>query len=208
MKTNSNISHLIEILQFNNRTETEYNTVNLNSNQKANPLLVKKIFHRRKNRIGLFFDYDIELISIIKKFSQSTYGNTRKCWYLPYTQKSYEHFKALSIPYILEKTSERRTQEAAKNLDKAPIATKVAPPSVKEKDGGNPEADIISTKKRTIDVLKRKRKFAIRLLSVKKENRRITKSKTITRNKPSTLLKHFNFKSKIPTKMGICRDIT
>ena len=102
---------------------------------KANTILVKKIFHRGVYRIGLFFRYDIGLIEEVKKLPRIRYSSAWKCWYLPYGNASFEAFKNLGLPYIVEKASDRRAQETAKTLDNEPIAALAAPQSVKEKDG-------------------------------------------------------------------------
>ena len=96
----------------------------------------------------MFFEYDREIILHFRKIVEATYNRTKNCWNITYTIKSFENFKSLSIPNFIEQTSERRTQKAATNLDKTPIATRVANPLVKEKDGGNPEAGIVSKTKR------------------------------------------------------------
>ncbi len=72
----------------------------------------KKINHPEKNRIGLFFDYDRETLSNIKKNTKATYCRTKRCWHIPYTNKSFENFKSLNIAYTIGQTSTRRTREA------------------------------------------------------------------------------------------------
>ena len=42
-------------------------------------ILVKKINHRDIIRIALFFDYDIEIISHIRKIAEATYSRTKNC---------------------------------------------------------------------------------------------------------------------------------
>ncbi len=133
-----------------------------------NVIVVKKIFHRGKYRIGLFFDYDAELVSKMNAFKEATFSRTWRCWYLPYTAKSFEAFKTLNIPYIIENTSDMRTRETAKKPDKAHIVTqKVTPESVKKKDGGNSEADIVSDVKQKPDVVLQGGRFIVTMPYVK-----------------------------------------
>ena len=128
----------------------------------ANTILVKKIFHRGAYRIGLFFRYNKELIEEVKKLPSVRYSRTWPCWYLPYGNASFEAFKNLGLPYIVEEASDRRTQETAKNLDNKPIAVpKAAPQPVKEKDGRNPDAGIVYSDKRKMDVVLQGGKFII-----------------------------------------------
>ena len=56
--------------------------------EKIKTILVKKINHRNKIRMGLFFDYDREIISHIRKIAEATYSRTKNYWYIPYTKKS------------------------------------------------------------------------------------------------------------------------
>jgi site-specific recombinase XerD len=45
-------------------------------------VVVKKLFHRDKNCLALFFDKDWELISHVRKIPEVMYSNTNKCWYV------------------------------------------------------------------------------------------------------------------------------
>lgn len=135
-----------------------------------NLITVKKIFHRNKDRIGLFFKYDIELVNKMNKFKEAIYSRTWRCWYLPYTKESFEAFKALNIPYTIEGTLDWRTRETALHPDKASIVTKkVTTESVKKKDGGNSEADIVFKAKQKPDVVLQGDKFIVKIPYVKKD---------------------------------------
>lgn len=45
-------------------------------------IVLKRFFHRDANQVGLYFDYDRELIAIAKSLNAS-WTKTHKCWYLP-----------------------------------------------------------------------------------------------------------------------------
>lgn len=45
---------------------------------------LRKIHHRGKDRLGLFFKYDSALISEVKELPYRKYSKTYKCWHLPY----------------------------------------------------------------------------------------------------------------------------
>ena len=138
---------------------------------KQQNIRIKELFHKGERQIGLYFDYDAELISKIKSLKDARYSRSNKCWYIPYDKKSFEAFKALSLPYT---TPGRRTQETAQTLDKTPITTAlktnaVVPPLVQEKDGGNPKANIVSDTKRKIEVVLQGRNFIIKIPYSKKD---------------------------------------
>ena len=65
---------------------------------------LKKLYHRGSNHIGIFFDYDQELVSRIKTLKGIRYSKSNRCWYLPFTKKSLTAIKSLSIPYTLDHT--------------------------------------------------------------------------------------------------------
>jgi len=44
---------------------------------------LRKIHHRGKDRLGLFFKYDSALISEVKELPHRKYSKTYKCWHLP-----------------------------------------------------------------------------------------------------------------------------
>lgn len=46
-------------------------------------IIVKRQIHRRENRLTLSFEYDIDLISIIKNIDDARWSSTLKCWHIP-----------------------------------------------------------------------------------------------------------------------------
>ncbi|MFZ6053518.1 site-specific tyrosine recombinase/integron integrase [Halocola ammonii] len=55
-------------------------TENQPTNEKS--IVLKRFFHRGAKHIGLFFDYDNELITIAKSLN-AKWTRTHRCWYLP-----------------------------------------------------------------------------------------------------------------------------
>ena len=45
-------------------------------------ITLKKLHHRGKDQIGLYFDYDKELIAHTKKLNSAKWSATNKCWYV------------------------------------------------------------------------------------------------------------------------------
>ncbi len=130
-----------------------------------NKITVKKIYHRNRYCIGLFFRYDKDLIEVIKKIDGIKYSQTKKCWYLPYEKKYFELFKQTGLPYGID-SGVSRTQATQKSLENAGIesfrAEKLSTPHPgKEKTGGNPDTGIINRNKSSVEVSLRGGKFVI-----------------------------------------------
>ena len=62
-----------------------------------------KLTHRAQVHIGLRFSYSAAIVQKIKQIEGRRYSKTHNCWYLPYTTDSYAAFKALNIPFQIEK---------------------------------------------------------------------------------------------------------
>jgi len=56
---------------------------------------VESVLHKGRRRIKLMFDYDRDLISLVKKINGSIWSHTMKCWHLPYSDYSIEEIKNL-----------------------------------------------------------------------------------------------------------------
>lgn len=67
-------------------------------------ITLKKIHHRNKDRIGLFFDYDQGLVQKVKQLPDRAYSKTLNCWYLPYTKSAFQSLNSVGINYIIEQT--------------------------------------------------------------------------------------------------------
>jgi len=131
--------------------------------KKNQSIIVKKIFHRDDNRIGLFFDYNPDIIRLIKTIKDVRYSNTLKCWYLPYSNESFESFKKLKLPYQIDHLK-TPTQETVTNLDNKGIRESFSDQKPeKEKDGGNPESGIVPIKERNNEIVLQGSKLLIRI---------------------------------------------
>lgn len=67
---------------------------------------IEKISHRNQSVIGLFFDYNIELIEIVKKLPDRKWSQSKKCWYIPF-RENYQsvlthHFKNIANLKFIE----------------------------------------------------------------------------------------------------------
>ena len=67
----------------------------------AHCIILRKLFHRGKERIALFFPYNKELQYIIRDIPGISWSRTNKCWHLPFNRKAYE-LLAKSIQGIAE----------------------------------------------------------------------------------------------------------
>lgn len=52
-------------------------------------IVLKPLFHRNRECIGLYFEHNKILNAIVKKIPDVSWSKTHKCWYIPYTQKNY-----------------------------------------------------------------------------------------------------------------------
>ena len=57
------------------------------------PILLKPLFHRGKEQVGIFFETDKELNNQVRKINQIKWSQTHKCWYLPLSPSSYTLIK-------------------------------------------------------------------------------------------------------------------
>ena len=103
---------------------------------------IKKLYHKGSWHIGLYFEYDTELIKRIKQLPNRRYTKTHNCWYIPYTQASYNLLQQSNIPYRIDVPID--TRQAVLQSDTVDIdSTKESkPPAEEEKDSGNLPTDI------------------------------------------------------------------
>ncbi len=52
-------------------------------------IILKPIYHRGIECIGIYFDIDFGIKEALKKTNAAKFSNTHKCWYTPLTQENY-----------------------------------------------------------------------------------------------------------------------
>jgi integrase/recombinase XerD len=94
---------------------------------------VKPLFHRNKECIGLYFNADKTLNTIVRKIPLIRWSNTHKCWYAPCTQ---EHYTVISNAFagkaVLQTAALKEyLLKKKKSTVTAPTNTIVKPAAVK-----------------------------------------------------------------------------
>lgn len=64
-----------------------------------NNVIIKPLFHKNEKWIGIYFDYDLAIVSLIKTIKDRKYSKSNNCWYIPYTKEAFRDFKNLNISY-------------------------------------------------------------------------------------------------------------
>lgn len=75
-------------------------------------IIVKKIWHRDADRIGLFFKYDSATISIARKLG-GTYSQSLRCWYFDYNATTYKAISQNFSDLLIENPKSISTQSLA-----------------------------------------------------------------------------------------------
>jgi site-specific recombinase XerD len=75
-------------------------------------IIVKKIWHRDADRIGLFFTYDTTTMSQIKNLG-GHYSNSLRCWYFDYTTTAYKMLRDNFTDLVIENPKTVPTQSLA-----------------------------------------------------------------------------------------------
>jgi len=60
-------------------------------------VVVKKLFHRESDCLGLFFDKDWSIIKEVKKIPEVKFSNTNKCWYVPEQQNTLSSIMTIKL---------------------------------------------------------------------------------------------------------------
>ncbi len=83
-------------------------------------ITLKKLHHRGKDCIGLYFDYDRELIAHTKKLEGASWSATNKCWYIENKEgvlrQLFAHFKNVAwidMTHMKKRTNERKKYVSA-----------------------------------------------------------------------------------------------
>ena len=64
-----------------------------------NNKILKPLYHKNENWIGIYFDYDIAIVNLIKTIKNRKYSKSNNCWYIPYTKEAFQDFKNLNISF-------------------------------------------------------------------------------------------------------------
>lgn len=72
-------------------------------------IVIKKIWHRDTFRIGIFFEYDSEIIAKLRSL-RALYSKTNKCWYLDYTAAAFALLKNNFSSLEIDSSSSERTK--------------------------------------------------------------------------------------------------
>jgi integrase/recombinase XerD len=91
-------------------------------------ITLKPLLHRNADCIGIYFENYPSLNTIIRKQATAKWSQTKKCWYIPYTQKHYSLLqialkeKAILNTDALKKyAEERKEKKAAKPQTASPL---------------------------------------------------------------------------------------
>ena len=82
---------------------------------------LKRIFHRDKWRIAVFFDYDEKLIAKVNSISGSAYSSTNNCFYVDYSEENLKLvLKTLKDVADVDIASLARKEEASEETEAQP----------------------------------------------------------------------------------------
>jgi site-specific recombinase XerD len=127
-------------------------------------IIIKKIWHRDAFKIGIYFDYNIEIKSKLKSLN-ATYSKTHQCWYVDYTKEAYallkKHFSSLIVDSTQVLPQKTHLVTGNERRDLSPIALSE---SQLDQLNGNPEhktEDIPFAKKMRLQLLENIGKYWI-----------------------------------------------
>ena len=78
-------------------------------------IIVKKIWHRDADRIGLFFKYDTARITTARKLG-GKYSQSLRCWYFDYSKASYKIISENFTDLVIENPKTNSTQQLAGSI--------------------------------------------------------------------------------------------
>ena len=92
-------------------------------------ITLKKLQHRGKDCIGLYFDYNKELIAHTKKLPGALWSASNRCWYVENKpgnlHRLFQHFKKIAWLENKLKTEEKRVSPTKKNYPSNPHKKKL-----------------------------------------------------------------------------------
>jgi hypothetical protein len=77
-------------------------------------VVLKSLFHRNRECIGLFFDKNQALNVLIRRITGMKWSQTNKCWYIPLTRESYIQLKTLLQEHVIQVIEELKPYLEAK----------------------------------------------------------------------------------------------
>jgi len=88
---------------------------------------IRKIYHRGAFRIGLFFDFDEELINKAKSIG-ARWSKTNNCWYVLYNKANYNQILLNfdSVEIIIDENNERHSEPALNEQENVHIAEEIS----------------------------------------------------------------------------------
>lgn len=75
-------------------------------------IVVKKIWHRDADRIGLYFKYDSATMAQLKQLGAS-YSQSLRCWYFDYTVDNYKLIRQNFEDLVIDNPKKTKTQPLA-----------------------------------------------------------------------------------------------
>jgi site-specific recombinase XerD len=80
-------------------------------------ILLKPLYHRGQESIGIYFDNYASLTNVVKKLPQAKWSQTNRCWYVPLSPQSYDHLQtALKGKAALDNSSLKQYLEKRKKV--------------------------------------------------------------------------------------------
>ena len=135
-------------------------------------ITIRKIRHRDKDFVGIFFSWNPEIIRLVKSLPDRAYSVSLKCWCLPYTITHYEALLDLfsldktEYPfYLLDQTNTGTIADATARDDHTGISSRPEEErSVSASIHGKPEAaDIQDNGKNGLEITFSGRQFFVRM---------------------------------------------
>jgi integrase/recombinase XerD len=78
------------------------------------PVILKPLYHRNAERIGIFFRNNFSLNVLIREKAGGKWSHTNRCWYIPQTREAFETLKAALKDVATLDITELKTQLAEK----------------------------------------------------------------------------------------------
>src|SRR5665213_3183336 len=91
-------------------------------NEDMEKVILKPLYHRGQESIGIYFERNAILQSLIQKQAGGRWSKTQGCWYIKLSQQNYQHFAtSLSGKVILETGELKKYLLEKKKNNPAPV---------------------------------------------------------------------------------------